>query len=110
MVDISPVTGGLVSSYLSLPAFTQNSPNNSIDLLGRAAEMVPVLAGLPAFLSCHSMDAVTLSPGFGTTKAKLFMLKRPSLKVTAQIWPVRRRPITFPGKSSHVLKHVLTKA
>ena len=69
--------------------------------------MVPVLACLPAFLP--AIRGIAL-PRVRYDQGQIVHVKAPIAQVSAQIWPVRRRPITFPRKGSHILKHVLTKA
>src|SRR5207237_6912333 len=88
-VSLGPGSGFLLPMYLHSPGqiacehglltsdFTQNRPNNlwmSSESPQRWFLFLPVCQ--PTFLPCAS----THSAGLGTTKARLFRLKRPSLR------------------------------
>jgi len=68
--------------------------------------MVLVLAGLPAFL--FSMRDYTVS-WIRLHQGQVIEVEATFAKPAGQTWPARRRPIPFPGKSSHVLKQVLAE-
>jgi hypothetical protein len=68
--------------------------------------MVPIFAGLPALLL--AMRNLTVD-WIWYDKSQIIQVETGFTQITAQIWPVRRRLISFSGKSSKVLKHVLAK-
>ena len=59
--------------------------------------MVLVLAGLPALL--FAMRDERSRSGFGTSKARLFRLKRPSLRAVLQARASRAPADCVPGKT-----------